>query len=414
MIKSGGEWISSVALENALMGHPAIAEAAVIAVPSEKWDERPLAVCVLREGQTATGGRAARVPGRGLREVVAPGRVRVRRRDPEDRGRQVPEDGAPRDVPGRARRGAGALGRAGGVLKAVLLSELGGPERLELADVPEPSGASVVRVRAAGVNFMDVLIRRGDYPQPPDLPAVLGGEVAGELDGRRVMALPRTGGYAEAVPAEWVVPLPDGASFAEGASFLMTFLTAWIPMRRQARISAGSTVLVHAGAGGVGSAAIQLARHLGARVVATAGSEEKRAFTLEHGAEAAYSYEEFADAVRADVVVDPVGGEVFAASLKALTPLGTLIAIGYAGGMWADVNPALVVGRNVSVAGFYLGRLMQLAPDVVREAAEELVGLWDQGAIRPLVGAEFPLAEASAAHALIEERRHVGKVVLVP
>jgi NADPH2:quinone reductase len=113
-------------------------------------------------------------------------------------------------------------------------------------------------------------------------------------------------------------------------------------------------------------------------------------------------------------VVDPVGGEVFAASLKALTPLGTLIAIGYAGGMWADVNPALVVGRNVSVAGFYLGRLMQLAPDVVREAAEELVGVWDQGAIRPLVGAEFPLAEASAAHVLIEERRHVGKVVLVP
>ena len=197
------------------------------------------------------------------------------------------------------------------------------------------------------MNFMDVLIRRGDYPQPPDLPAVLGGEVAGELDGRRVMALPRTGGYAEAVPAEWVVPLPDGASFAEGAAFLMTFLTAWIPMCRQAKIAPGSTVLVHAGAGGVGSAAIQLARHLGARVVATAGSEEKRAFTLEHGAEAAYSYEEFADAVRADVVVDPVGGEVFAASLKALTPLGTLIAIGYAGGMWADVNPALVVGRNV-------------------------------------------------------------------
>ena len=247
----------------------------------------------------------------------------------------------------------------------------------------------MVRVRAAGVNFMDVLIRRGDYPQPPDLPAVLGGEVAGELDGRRVMALPRTGGYAEAVPAEWVVPLPDGASFAEGAAFLMTFLTAWIPMCRQA----GSARVDRARPrrrGRVGSAAIQLARHLGARVVATAGSEEKRAFTLEHGAEAAYSYEEFADAVRADVVVDPVGGEVFAASLKALTPLGTLIAIGYAGGMWADVNPALVVGRNVSVAGFYLGRLMQLAPDVVREAAEELVGLWEQGAIRPRGGRRVP------------------------
>jgi len=280
--------------------------------------------------------------------------------------------------------------------------------------VPEPSGPSVVRVRAAGVNFMDVLIRRGDYPQPPELPAVLGGEVAGELNGQRVMALPRGGGYAEKVAADWVVPLPDGASFVEGAAFLMTFLTAWIPMRRQARVSPGSTVLVHAGAGGVGSAAIQLAGWLGARVVATAGSEEKRAFVLEHGAEEAYSYEEFADAVRADVVVDPVGGDVFAASLKALRPLGTLIAIGYAGGVWAAVDPALVVGRNVSVAGFYLGRLMQLAPAVVHEAAEELVGLWAQGAIRPVVGAEFPLGEASAAHALIEERRHVGKVVLVP
>jgi NADPH:quinone reductase len=291
---------------------------------------------------------------------------------------------------------------------------VGGPERLELADVPEPPGPSIVRVRAAGVNFMDVLIRRGDYPQPPELPAVLGVEVAGELDGRRVMALPGTGGYAEAVVADWVVPLPDGASFAEGAAFLMTFLTAWIPMRRQAQVAPGSTVLVHAGAGGVGTAAIQLARWLGARVIATAGSEEKRAFALEHGAEEVYSYEEFAEAVRADVVVDPVGGEVFAASLKALRPLGTVIAIGYAAGMWADVNPALVVGRNVSVAGFYLGRLMQLAPAIVREAADELVGLWAQGAIRPVVGAEFPLAEAPAAHALIEQRRHVGKVVLVP
>jgi NADPH:quinone reductase len=271
-----------------------------------------------------------------------------------------------------------------------------------------------VRVRAAGVNFMDVLIRRGDYPAPPELPAVLGGEVAGELDGRRVMALPRGGGYADRVAADWVVPLPDSATFADGAAFLMTFLTAWIPLVRQARVTAGSTVLVHAAAGGVGSAAVQLACHLGARVVATAGSEEKRAFAVELGAEDAYGYDEFAGAVRADVVVDPVGGEVFAASLKALTPLGTLIAIGYAGGPWAALDPALVVGRNVSVAGFYLGRLLALAPEVVHAAAEELVGLWEQGAVRPIVGSEFPLEQAAAAHELIEARGHVGKVVLVP
>jgi NADPH2:quinone reductase len=271
-----------------------------------------------------------------------------------------------------------------------------------------------VEVRAAGVNFMDLLIRRGDYPAPPELPAILGGEVAGELDGRRVMALPRSGGYAERVAADWVVPLPDGASFVEGAAFLMAFLTAWIPLVREARVGPGSTVLVHAAAGGVGSAAVQLARHLGARVVTTAGSEEKRAFALELGAEEAYGYDEFAEAVRADVVFDPVGGEVFERSLKVLAPLGTLVAIGYAGGMWADVNPALVVGRNVSVAGFYLGRLMQLAPEIVHQAAAELVALWEEGAIRPIVGSEFPLAEAAAAHELIEDRRHVGKVVLVP
>jgi NADPH2:quinone reductase len=271
-----------------------------------------------------------------------------------------------------------------------------------------------VRVRAAGINFMDLLVRRGEYPQPPQLPAVLGGEVAGEVDGRHVMALTRGGGYAEVVAADWVVPMPSGASFVEGAAFLMAFLTAWIPLVRQARVGPGSTVLVHAAAGGVGSAAVQVARHLGARVVATAGSEEKRAFALELGAEEAYGYEEFADTVRADVVLDPVGGEVFAWSLKALAPLGTLIAIGYAGGLWAALDPALVVGRNVSVAGFYLGRLMTLAPEIVHEAARELVGLWEEGAVRPVVGSEFPLAEAAAAHALIEERRHVGKVVLVP
>jgi NADPH2:quinone reductase len=247
---------------------------------------------------------------------------------------------------------------------------------------------------------------------------VLGVEVAGEIDGRRVMGLPRHdgGGYAEvaAVDEGWLVPLPEGATFAEGASFLMTFLTAYVPITRQVRVEPGSTVLVHAGSGGVGSAAIQLARHFGARVFATASSEEKRTFARELGAEEAYAYEEFGEHVRADLVIDPVGGELVHASLKALNPLGTLLALGYAGGMWPQVDPALIVGRNVGLVGFYLGRLMRLRPDVVRVAIGELVALWEQGAIRPVVGAEFPLAEAPAAHRLIDERKHVGKVVLVP
>jgi NADPH:quinone reductase len=286
----------------------------------------------------------------------------------------------------------------------------------DAADPEAGPGQKLVHVRATGINFMDLLIRRGDYPQAPELPVVPGGEIAGEVDGRRVMGLPRSGGYGElaAVDEAWLVPLPEQASFAEGAAFLMAFLTAYLPLTRQAHVEEGGTVLVHAAAGGVGSAAVQVARHLGARVVATASTEEKREFARSLGAEEAYGYDEFADSVRADVVVDPVGGAVFEASLKTLNPLGTLLAIGFAGGMWAELNPALLVGRNVGVQGFYLGRLMAHRPDVVRAAADELVRLWSEGALRPVVGTELPLARAGDAHRLIEERRHVGKVVLVP
>jgi NADPH2:quinone reductase len=306
-------------------------------------------------------------------------------------------------------------------VNAIVLRETGGPERLQLAEAPDPSpaeGQVVVRVRAAGVNFADVLIRQGRYPQPPELPTIPGGEVAGEVDGRRVMALSSFGGggYAEAVAVDEraVVPMPDGMSFEEGAAFATTYLTAWIPLTRQVHVRSGSTVLVHAGAGGVGSAAIQVARHLGARVVATASSEEKRAFAREQGAEEAYSYEEFASEVRADVVVDSVGGPVFAASIPVLNPLGTVVAIGFAAGWWEKLDPAVLTGRNVGVQGFYLGRLMRLRPEVVQEAVGELLALYAEGAIRPVVGATFPLADAAEAHRLIEERKSVGKVVLVP
>jgi NADPH:quinone reductase len=303
-------------------------------------------------------------------------------------------------------------------VRAIVLRETGGPDRLELANVPDPEprdGEVVVRVRAAGINFLDLLVRKGQYAQQPELPTVLGVEVAGDVDGRRVIALPDAG-YAERVVAreDSLVPLPDGASFEEGASFLMTFLTAYVPLTRQVRLREGATVLVHAAAGGVGSAAVQLARHMGARVVATASSEEKRAFALELGADEAYSYEEFSEAVRADVVLDPVGGDLVAPSLKVLEPLGSHVLIGYAGGFWADMSPALLVGRNVSLHGFYLGRLMRHRPQVAQEAIGELMALWEQGAVRPVVGATFPLEQAADAHRLIEERKSVGKVVLVP
>jgi NADPH2:quinone reductase len=303
-------------------------------------------------------------------------------------------------------------------LRAALLREVDGP--FELSDVPEPEaggGKVRVRVRAAGVNFADVLIRRGRYPQMPEFPVVLGSEIAGELeDGTRVMAITSgAGGYAEiaAVDSAQIVPLPEHASFAEGASFLLTFLTAYIPLTRQARLNPGTTVLVYAAAGGVGTAAIQLARALGARVVAAVGSAEKLDVCLQLGAAEAYVYDELPDDVKADVVVDPVGGELFSQGIGRLKPLGVLLALGSAAGPWPELNPGLLVGRNVGVQGFYLGRLLRLAPELVGAAVGELLALWQTGAFNPLVGAELPLDEVERAHELMESRGSVGKVVLV-
>jgi NADPH2:quinone reductase len=261
------------------------------------------------------------------------------------------------------------------------------------------------------------MVRRGVYPQMPELPAILGSEVAGELeDGTRVMAITGGGGYAEevAVDGAQVVPLPDHASFAEGASFLLTFLTAYIPLTRQVRIGPGSRVLVTAAAGGVGTAAIQIARGLGAAVVGAVGSREKVETCVSLGAEAAYVYDELPDDETFDVVLDQVAGDAFPSLLNRLRPLGTVIAVGSAAGAWPTVEPARIVGRNAAVAGFYLGRLLRLDPELVGTAVGELLAFWQTGALKPLVGAEIPLDEVERAHELVESRQSVGKVVLVP
>jgi NADPH2:quinone reductase len=303
-------------------------------------------------------------------------------------------------------------------LRAAVLSAVDAP--FELRDVPDPvpgDDEALVRVRAAGINFLDILIRRGRYPQMPELPAVLGYELAGELeDGTRVMALVTGGAYGElaAVPRSALVPVPDGATFAEGAAFVLTFLTAYVPLTRQVRLGEGQTVLVHAAAGGVGTAGIQVARALGARVIAAVGSPEKLDLCRELGASEAYVYDELPDDLRVDVVLDPVGGELFEAAIARLRPLGTVVAIGYAGGLWPELQPAQLVGRNVGVQGVYIGRLLRHAPDVIATCTRELLELWSAGAIRPHVGAEFALAEVEQAHELVESRRSVGKVVLVP
>jgi len=303
-------------------------------------------------------------------------------------------------------------------MRAVVLDE---ERRLGLRDMPEPEvadGQTLVHVRAAAVNFADVLIREGRYPQPPPLPYVPGSEVAGETeDGRRVLAFIRIegGGFAERAIAErdWVFDLPDTASYEEGAAFLLAFLTAWIPLTRQVPLHDGARVLVTAAAGGVGSAGVQVARALGADVVGAVGSEAKLDVVRRLGAEAV-TYDAIEELEPFDLILDQVGGDLFADAVKRLRPLGAVVAVGFAGGAWQPVDPALLVGRNVSACGFYLGRFMKLRPDVVREAAGELLERWGAGDIAPLVGATFPLDEADEALRSIAQRRSTGKVVLVP
>ena len=293
--------------------------------------------------------------------------------------------------------------------------------RLGVRDLPEPEagdGGVLVHVRAAAVNFADVLVREGRYPQPPPLPYVPGSEIAGETeDGRRVLAFVRIdgGGFAERAVAEreWLFDLPEQATFEQGAAFLLAFLTAWLPLTRQARVQAGARVLVTAAAGGVGSAGVQVARALGADVVGAVGSEAKLDVVRGLGAEAV-TYDALDELEPFDVILDQVGGDLFAAAITRLRPLGSLIAVGFAGGAWQPVDPALLVGRNVSACGFYLGRLMKLRPDVVRAAAAELVDRWAAGELAPVVGATFPLEEAEEALRSVAERRSTGKVVLVP
>ncbi|HLB03478.1 MAG TPA: zinc-binding dehydrogenase [Gaiellaceae bacterium] len=304
-------------------------------------------------------------------------------------------------------------------MRAVVLQGVGGPEQLAVREVPEPEpaeGQVIVDVRAAGVNFADVLIRLGRYPQMPELPAVLGSEIAGEVEGRRVFGFTHGlgGGYAERAAADprWLLPLPEGASFAEGAAFPLAFLTAWIPLTQLVRVGFASRVLVTAAAGAVGTAAIQLVRALNGRPVAAVGSEEKLELTRSLGAAEAVTYDGLGELEPVEVVFDLVGGEVFKNALTLLKPLGSAVAAGYAGGMWEDVSPAWLVGRNIGVHGFYLGRLTARRPDVVEQAARDVLRLWEGGVVRPIVGHELPLERAGEAHELIEARKTTGKVVL--
>jgi NADPH2:quinone reductase len=243
--------------------------------------------------------------------------------------------------------------------------------------------------------------------------------------GDRVFAMLGWGGYAEVALAEAgnVVRIPASMSFEDGAAFGVVYQTSYFALVHRAQLRAGETLLVHAAAGGVGIAAVQIGRALGARVLATAGAAPKLAVAREHGAEQAFDYstpdwvERVKDATGgkgADVIYDPVGGEVFELSTKCIAFGGRLLVIGFASGKIPSIQANRILLKNISVVGLHWGAYRTHDPAKIAETTEALFGLYERGAIRPVVSSIRPLAEAAAALSEIASRKSIGKVLLVP
>ena len=314
---------------------------------------------------------------------------------------------------------------------AVWCAAFGGPEVLDLTELPEPvpgAGQLLVRVSAAGVNFADTSRIAGSYSPVPELPFVPGTEVVGlTTDGRRVLAPTfGGGGFAEwAVVAEAdAVAVPDGVGDAEALALLVQGLTAWHVLRSSARIRPGETVVVNAAAGGVGSLAVQLARHFGAgRVIATASTEAKRELALTLGAHVAVSgrIDGYADRVLeanggrpVDIVLESIGGRIFDAGLAVLAGFGRLVTFGNASREGRPpVDPGALAERNLSVAGFWL-RPALAVPGTYAEPLAEMFALVAAGKLKPLVDAAYPLADARRAVEDLLARRTTGKITLAP
>ncbi len=346
-------------------------------------------------------------------------------------------------------------------MRQVWIPRKGPPEVLELREAPDPApGPGQVRIRvvAAGVNFADILARIGLYPDAPPLPAVVGYEVAGTVDavgpdvgggdvasapgvaiGSRVLALTRFGGYADTVvvAAAQAVPLPERLSFEQAAALPVNYLTAWLMLVHLGGVRAGERVLVHAAAGGVGQAALQLCRWRGAEVIGTA-SAGKHERLLAAGAAHVIDYrrEDFVAAVQritagrgVDIALDGIGGASFRRSYRCLAPLGRLFLYGVqslapgkrrsllaaARGFLAlpAFRPIPLMNRNRGVSGINIGHLWTEAP-LMRRILGDVVDLAAAGTLRPVVDRTFPLPEAAGAHAYIQDRRNFGKVLLVP
>ncbi|MGY2084035.1 NADPH:quinone oxidoreductase family protein [Blastococcus sp. SYSU DS0539] len=321
-------------------------------------------------------------------------------------------------------------------MRAWQVQELGEPESaLRLTELPAPvpgPGQLLVRVEAAALNFPDLLLCRGQYQERPALPFTPGLEACGTVvegprAGERVVVSPRlpAGGLAElvVVPAGDALPVPDGMAAATAAAMLTTYQTGWAGLHRRARLRPGETLLVHAGAGGVGSAAIQLGKAAGATVIATAGGPAKTGVCRRLGADVVvdYSAGDWVAAVLdatggrgVDVVYDSVGGDVFDGSRRCTAFEGRLVVVGFAGGRIPTFPTAEPMAGNYDVVGLHYGLYRTHEPHLSAEVHERLVGLWRSGDIEPLIGAEVPMAEAPAALRRLGERGTVGKILVRP
>jgi len=338
-------------------------------------------------------------------------------------------------------------------MRQAWLTRHGGPEVFAVREAPDPAagaGEVGIRVRAAGVNFADVLARIGLYPDAPPPPCVLGYEVAGEIGavgagvtgfrpGDRVLAFTNFGGYSDylVVPAAQAVPLPGGIDFARGAAIPVNYLTAWLLLVRVGNLQAGDVALIHAAAGGVGQAAVQICRSRGATIIGTAspGKHERlRAAGVAHCVDS--GRRDFAAEVKrltggrgVDIALDAVGGRSFRESYRCLTSLGRLMVFGVSSfapstrrrvvavvrGMFETprFNPLSLINRNRGVFGLNIGHLWERPELFAGMIGEVLPGI-EAGRFDPVVDRGFPLADAGAAHAYLQQRRNFGKVLLLP
>jgi NADPH:quinone reductase len=325
-------------------------------------------------------------------------------------------------------------------MRAQQITELSGPQSaLQLGDVPEPEPVHmltgregvVVDVRAAGVSFPELLQTRGEYQLKPPLPFIPGGEVAGVVrsapdgagvrEGDRVAAFCMLGGFAEVAvaPEFFTFRLPEALDFAQGAGLILNYHTACFALKLRGRLAEGETVLVHGAAGGIGTAALQVAKGLGARTFAVVSTDEKERVAREAGAdEVLRSDGPWKDEAKersdggVDVVVDPVGGDRFTDSLRSLGEGGRVVVVGFTGGSIPEVRVNRLLLNNTEVVGAGWGAYVSTKPDLNREIGGEVLRLVEEGFVRPIVGERFPLERAADALTLLDERGARGKVVL--